>query len=837
MLVRCLQLLVKHRNFTLFLALVVFAGAASFLPRLSVNDSPERWLPHSTVESWKEYAKHYDFGDTIVIGLQFHRAVVDEDIERIRSLHAQCADVPGVVSVKDASLLTDLVERVPLTTLLAAPVKGEVDNYKVYRGALFDDPAIWKQPGDTDPGRTLLVVVELEDDTDQTKSPAEQKEELDTRRRFVSLAVEKIVRAHEEDGVVTAHVASPIVIQMDLERTAERIVTRLVPAAMLLALLALGVGFRSWAAVVIAIGGGVWASAVMLGGVAAAGWTMSVLTVTGPILMAVIVIATTVHFAHYHSVPDHSHDVSPMEHEHDAAALAGEKAATDRLHFLRWVGVPCLGAALTTGFGFLMLTFNELQPARELGIELFYGSVLAFIGALLMWLAIPRFRAARGRWLSAENLEGLYRGVVRSPRGTSAMLCLMLICIGVAASRVVPNADPFSFFKPETDIAKALDHFSERRFGHYLLDVALVPRAELPSDPEGRARAVAENAKQVREFERRVSKEDEVRNVISTDGMRGKIAEFEQKRKETLEEMNWRPPGFRWLGGKNPAGAPLDKLAWFPPAVHWMTGSKVKAAAWLAEGNLGKAAGYTARVFVFRRIFRNWLRDKADVDTHRVTFMVYESGRGFGALMDAARAAAPTEDFDVHYTGTAASVAMLSEQLIGGMTKSLLVAMAAMGLVCIILFRSVKMTAIAFLPNSFPVMVVFGVMGLCGIPLNCGSAMVTTIALGVGLNDTVHFVMHYRGRREEGADVHSALEGTFGEIGRPIVLTSVVNCAGFGIIFLSDFLPMSHFGLLAAVAMIAALVGDLVLLPNLLLLFDGDAVESSVEAAPVEATV
>ena len=105
--------------------------------------------------------------------------------------------------------------------------------------------------------------------------------------------------------------------------------------------------------------------------------------------------------------------------------------------------------------------------------------------------------------------------------------------------------------------------------------------------------------------------------------------------------------------------------------------------------------------------------------------------------------------------------------------------------------------------------------------------MVTTIALGVGLNDTVHFVMHYLGRREEGADVDTALVGTFGEIGRPIVLTSVVNCAGFGILFLSDFLPMSHFGLLSAVAMVAALVGDLVLLPNLLQLFDGGQLQKS----------
>ena len=111
-------------------------------------------------------------------------------------------------------------------------------------------------------------------------------------------------------------------------------------------------------------------------------------------------------------------------------------------------------------------------------------------------------------------------------------------------------------------------------------------------------------------------------------------------------------------------------------------------------------------------------------------------------------------------------------------------------------------------------------MGIFGIPLNSGSAMVATIALGVGLNDTVHFVMHYRRCRMEGADTEKALRNTFEEIARPMVLTSVVNCAGFAIFVLAEFRPMHHFGIMASIAMMAALFGDLLLLPNLLRLLD-----------------
>ena len=101
-----------------------------------------------------------------------------------------------------------------------------------------------------------------------------------------------------------------------------------------------------------------------------------------------------------------------------------------------------------------------------------------------------------------------------------------------------------------------------------------------------------------------------------------------------------------------------------------------------------------------------------------------------------------------------------------------------------------------------------------------GSGRGRQIALGVALNETVHFIMHYRRRRFEGASIDEALAGTFGKVGRPIVLTSLVNFLGFAIFLLSDFRPMYHFGMLASIAMAAALLGDLVLLPNLLKLAD-----------------
>jgi predicted RND superfamily exporter protein len=226
------------------------------------------------------------------------------------------------------------------------------------------------------------------------------------------------------------------------------------------------------------------------------------------------------------------------------------------------------------------------------------------------------------------------------------------------------------------------------------------------------------------------------------------------------------------------------------------------------------------RAVFFFELFTGWARDLQGSGAVRATFMANDTGSGFRPLVEAVRGALPTDRFECVYTGAVAQVVLLSEGLIGGIAKGLTVALVVMAVVCAVLFQSTRLAAIAFLPNAFPVVTVFGLMGMCNVPLNSGSAMVATIALGIALNDTVHFLLYYRRCRQEGDGADEAVARTFREIGRPLVLTSAVNCAGFSIFLLSDFRPLYHFGVLSAAAMAAALVGDLLLLPALLRVFD-----------------
>jgi predicted RND superfamily exporter protein len=237
---------------------------------------------------------------------------------------------------------------------------------------------------------------------------------------------------------------------------------------------------------------------------------------------------------------------------------------------------------------------------------------------------------------------------------------------------------------------------------------------------------------------------------------------------------------------------------------------------------LAKLARVTSQSSIFASTFQSWNYDKKGEGALRLTFLAHDQvPEGFAPLLRYTREHLPRERFDCYMCGSIAQVVQLGEGLSGGILWGLGSSVIIIAVVCGFLFRSLKFTLLALPPNLFPVLALYGVMGLFKIPISSGSAMVATIALGIAVNDTMHFVLHYqRLTRERGFGTRRGIVQTIGDLGRPIVLTSVVHIAGFTVFLLTDFQPLFHFGLLSSAAMTAAMLGDLFMLPNLLMLFD-----------------
>ena len=137
----------------------------------------------------------------------------------------------------------------------------------------------------------------------------------------------------------------------------------------------------------------------------------------------------------------------------------------------------------------------------------------------------------------------------------------------------------------------------------------------------------------------------------------------------------------------------------------------------------------------------------------------------------------------------------------------------------LVLFRSIVLAVIGVVPNILAAGMVLGLMGLAGIPLDMMTITIAAITIGIAVDNAIHYIDRFR---EElplaGGDYEKTLETCHTNIGRAVLYTSVTIIFGFSILVFSNFIPTIYFGILTAVAMFAALIAALTLLPKLILL-------------------
>jgi hypothetical protein len=132
-------------------------------------------------------------------------------------------------------------------------------------------------------------------------------------------------------------------------------------------------------------------------------------------------------------------------------------------------------------------------------------------------------------------------------------------------------------------------------------------------------------------------------------------------------------------------------------------------------------------------------------------------------------------------------------------------------------FTALWWAFVGMIPNVLPVIATLGAMGLWGIPLDVGTIMVGAIVLGIAVDDTIHFLTHYRGERNAGASPHDAIATTMRRSGRAIVTNSLALALGFFALTLSSWQSIASFGLLSGIAILVALAAELLVLPALIL--------------------
>jgi predicted RND superfamily exporter protein len=137
-------------------------------------------------------------------------------------------------------------------------------------------------------------------------------------------------------------------------------------------------------------------------------------------------------------------------------------------------------------------------------------------------------------------------------------------------------------------------------------------------------------------------------------------------------------------------------------------------------------------------------------------------------------------------------------------------------LAMIFVLGTVRAGIIAMLPNVFPAVVVFGAMGWWDIPVGIGTMMTASVALGIAVDDTLHFLTWFRIETTRGCDRAEAVRLCFGHCARAMIQTTVICGMGMVVFAFSGFVPTGRFAWLMLTLLAATLVGDLVFLPALL---------------------
>jgi len=173
----------------------------------------------------------------------------------------------------------------------------------------------------------------------------------------------------------------------------------------------------------------------------------------------------------------------------------------------------------------------------------------------------------------------------------------------------------------------------------------------------------------------------------------------------------------------------------------------------------------------------------------------------------------------VEFTGRDVLYTNMGNNITIGLANSLSLAVFSIMGTMLLVFRSLRFTVVGLLVNLLPMVVTLAVMAAFGITLDMGTIMVADLGLGIAVDDTIHYLTHYKRRVGHRAAPPSVIQDIFCTIGMPLALTTGVLVMGFLVFLFADFMPNFYFGLLISVFITVGLACEFSLSPAILYLW------------------
>ncbi len=177
-----------------------------------------------------------------------------------------------------------------------------------------------------------------------------------------------------------------------------------------------------------------------------------------------------------------------------------------------------------------------------------------------------------------------------------------------------------------------------------------------------------------------------------------------------------------------------------------------------------------------------------------------------------------SENIKIELTGMPSVYVKLNDSLIQSQFSSLILALVMVLLIVGLMLRSISKGVYATIPIIATIMILFGFMGITGIPLDIATVLVGSIALGIGIDYSIHIITGFNFHLKETGDAEKAIEKTILSSGKAVIINVISVAAGFLILIFSQIVPLQNFGILVAISMFGSGIGALTLLPIILIL-------------------
>lgn len=166
-----------------------------------------------------------------------------------------------------------------------------------------------------------------------------------------------------------------------------------------------------------------------------------------------------------------------------------------------------------------------------------------------------------------------------------------------------------------------------------------------------------------------------------------------------------------------------------------------------------------------------------------------------------------------HMVGEPLNFFILAKRILEGQILTVIVTLIIIAIIMLLLFKNWKASLVSIIPITTSIIIVYGLMGYLGIPLDIAKCLLAALTIGIGVDDTIHMLKTLRHNLSQGMNMQAAIAATHKEAGMAIVYTSLAIICGFSVFMFSEFKPVFYLGWLVAFTMLSTTISALVLLP------------------------